>query len=298
MHNILNMVISLIFALLSSFCFALYSVPQKLCKPNVYTFSYFIGLGYFVCSLIMYFIQVGLGNTEPIFNLWLLVAGVAGSIWYFGQLTYMKAISNIGLSRASTWQKMQGPIASLSILFLFNEYNAENLVFIILSIVLMGVSALFFAVEDGKSDRKKSVAGLLLALGSAFIFASNVVVRKYLTAEGLLYTQQVYSSFFIMLTAFICASIKEKNCRFAIKIDKSSSYGLLTGAIYFVATFLMILAFDGLLGTVVSNLKQLSAIFTLIFGIFVFKEISFKQHYVRILLGFFCIILSIVCLCL
>ena len=288
-------VLGIIYAVLGALFFALYSVPQKLSKSNVYVLSYFVGVGYFLSSLFVYIIMVIAGNNEPFFNIWLLVAGIAGIVWYFGQLTYMRSINMIGLSRASTWQKLQGPIASLAILFLFSEYTADNIILIVMSIVFMAISGFFLSIHS-QNDNSKSYIGILLAFCSAFIFASNVVVRKYVTAENLIYTQQLYSSFFIMFTGFVVASIKEKNVKFAINFHKDNMMGVLAGILYFLATFLLILSFENLLGTVASTLKQLSAIFTLLFGIFLFKEISFKQHYVRILLGVGCIIVSMVLL--
>ncbi len=288
-------VLGIIYAVIGALFFALYSVPQKLTKCSVYTFSYYLGVGYFVASLFTYLIFVIFGHGEPLFDIWLLVAGVAGVVWYFGQVLYMRAINMIGLSRASTWQKLQGPIASLAILFLFSEYSVDNLVFILLSIFAMGVSGLFLSIHT-PADAKSSRVGTMLALLCAFIFASNVIIRKYVTAENLIYSQQLYSSFFIMLTALIVARAKERNFRFVVAFDRRAGLGVLAGVLYFLASFMLILSFEYLLGTVASTLKQLSAIYTLLFGIFLFKEIDFKKHYVRIILGVLCIILSIILL--
>jgi len=63
---------------------------------------------------------------------------------------------------------------------------------------------------------------------------------------------------------------------------------------FLVATLLSIFSYTMIAGGVAWSITQLNAVWTILIGIFVFKEVGFKEHWRRIVAGFVFAMIAIV----
>jgi len=168
-----------------------------------------MGLGYTIISIFM-----DIGNeifgrtTEALYNPMLLLSFFAGFLWMIGQLLFINSIDKIGMSRSNQWKNLQGPIGSILILIFFQEAISTNLIFLLLAISIIFLSAMLFTIKkDNKTEINKR--GILYAAISAIFFGTNALLRKYVTNAGFIYMQQVYSSIAVFLTALVYILIKD-----------------------------------------------------------------------------------------
>ena len=60
---------------------------------------------------------------------------------------------------------------------------------------------------------------------------------------------------------------------------------MIGGVLFFCNSSFLVLAYSYLEGCVVLMLHQLNAIWLFLLGVFVFKEIDFKKHWLRLIVG-------------
>lgn len=68
-------------------------------------------------------------------------------------------------------------------------------------------------------------------------------------------------------------------------LSKDNSLAILAGIVYYFATYFFITAYKYIQGSIAYTIVQLNTIFTIFFGICVFKELAFKNNWLRITLG-------------
>lgn len=137
-----------------------------------------------------------------------------------------------------------------------------------------------------KEDTQKSVnkKGIIYALLAALFYGINALMRKYTSDANLIYEQQVYSSIFMFLSALFYVCIKkEKNI--GRITQKDNVLAVIAGIIYYFATYFFITAYKYIQGSIAYTIVQLNTVFTIFFGIFIFRELEFKKNWVRIILG-------------
>jgi len=273
-------------AIVSSIFFSLYVIPRKLSKLAPLYFSMFMGLGFFIASVILYCFKPLLGFHETWSPaLWWSV--LAGGIWAGGFVAFVKSIDAIGLARSNQWKNLQGPIAVILSLIILGEYASTNPTFALLAGLAVFVSAVCFTVTNSHEERKANLNGIYLATLSGLAFGVVTVINKHVTTEVGVYSQQVVWSLFIFLSLFIYV-LAQKRLRKGLKevARKDAGLGLLAGLIYLGASFFMLQAYRYIPASIGFTIIQLNAIWTITIGILVFKELSFKKHYKRIILGF------------
>jgi drug/metabolite transporter (DMT)-like permease len=77
---------------------------------------------------------------------------------------------------------------------------------------------------------------------------------------------------------------------------KDNLWAIVGWCLYFWASLLSVFAYKLLPGSIVFTIVQLNAVRTVLAGVFIFKEISWKQHRKQLLLGMFFAILGVIAL--
>jgi glucose uptake protein GlcU len=128
--------------------------------------------------------------------------------------------------------------------------------------------------------------GIVYALIAALFYGISAYLGKFLTKEGTLFAQQIYQSLFVFISAAAYILIKYKTLVIDVpKTRKELLLPLLGGVLFFGNASFSVLAYCRLEGSIVMMLHQLNAIWLFLFGVFVFKEIDFKKHWLRLLIG-------------
>lgn len=281
------MALGYIFALISSIFFTAYVIPKKISKQIPINYSLFMGLGFFIVSIIMFIInKVTIYNEQEILlSPVLILSGVGGILWLIGSIFFLTAIDKIGLSRSNQWKNLQGPIGALLTLTLLSEFLETKVIYIMLAIIAILISAMLFTIKN-REEKVVDKKGIIYAILSALFFGINALIQKYVTNHGLVYAQQVYFSGMVFISALIYIAIKDRNIKILKEINRRDNLlGLLGGIIYYFASFFSTLAYKYIPGSIAFTIVQLNAIWTVIVGILIFKEINFKESWKRIITG-------------
>lgn len=287
-----------LFAIISSLFFTFYVIPKKISKQTPIKYSLFMGLGFFTISLIIYIIsKIFINNPqETLLNPILILSGIGGILWLIGSIFFLTAIDKIGLSRSNQWKNLQGPIGAILTLVFLYEFIQTKVIYIILAIIFILISAMLFTIKN-KDERIVDKKGIIYAILSALFFGTNALIQKYATNNGLVYSQQVYFSGSVFISAFVYLFVKEKNIKFLRDIkSKDNILGIIGGFIYFFASFFSTLAYKYIPGSIAFTIVQLNAVWTVLVGILIFKEIDFKKNWIRILLGIILAIIGVIML--
>lgn len=280
-------------AIVSSLFFTLYIIPKKISKQTPTKYSLFMGLGFFIISIIMYIINKILiyNPQDTLLNPILILSGIGGILWLIGSIFFLTAVDKIGLSRSNQWKNLQGPIGAVLTLMLLSEFMQTKVIYIILAVIFILISAMLFTIKN-KNEEIVDRKGIIYAILSAVFFGVNALIQKNATNNGLIYSQQVYFSGLIFISAFIYILIKEKNIKILADIkNKDNILGVIGGSVYFFASFFSTLAYKYIPGSIAFTIVQLNAVWTVLAGILMFKEIDFKKNWIRIILG---ILLSVI----
>lgn len=287
-----------LFAIISSLFFTFYVVPKKISKQTPTKYSLFMGLGFFIISIIMYIINKVLvyNPQETLLNPILILSGIGGILWLVGSIFFLTAIDKIGLSRSNQWKNLQGPIGAILTLVFLSEFIQTKVIYIILAIIFILVSAMLFTIKN-KGEKIVDKKGIIYAILSALFFGTNALIQKYATNNGLVYSQQVYFSGLVFISAFVYLLVKERNIKFLGDIkSKDNILGIIGGFIYFFASFFSTLAYKYIPGSIAFTIVQLNAVWTVLVGIIIFKEIDFKKNWLRIILGILLAIIGVIML--
>lgn len=284
-----NMVLGYALAIISSFFHTLYIIPRKISKQNPVIYIFNMSIGFMLSSFVIGGIHVIKGYTINFTNPILIYAAIAGVLSMIASICVVFAIDEIGMSKSNQWKNFQGPIGAGLILIFFGEAKNTKISFLLLAIITIFISAMLLTTkEDNQKNSNKK--GIIYALGAALFYGINALMRKYTSDANLIYEQQLYSSIFMFLSALFFVSVKkDRNIKSATK--KDNVLAMFSGVIYYFATYFFITAYKYVQGSIVYTIVQLNTVFTVLFGILIFKELDFKRDWKRIILG---IIFSII----
>ncbi|MBI5621542.1 EamA family transporter [Candidatus Falkowbacteria bacterium] len=288
--------IGYIFAVVSSLFFSLYIIPRKVSKQHPIYFSLFVGMGFFLGSLLLYLLKPLLGFDEILSPVlfWSILAGI---IWAAALVLFVKSIDLVGLVRSNQWKNLQGPIGVILSLVILIEYAVTNPFFVFLAGVAVFLSAVFFTVPTSPEHVKDKFKGISLAVVSALGFGVVTVINKFVTTEVGVYSQQVVWSLSIFFSLLIYIFSKKELLKNITIINKRDiSLGLIAGLLYLGASFFMLQAYKYIPASVGFTIIQLNGVWTILIGLFVFREVNIQEHYKRILLGFFFALIGIILL--
>jgi len=267
---------------------ALYVVPRKLSRQKPIVYALIMGGGYFSASLAGYIILKMTGFiTEPLILPFFhtILSCLNGVLWLVASVSVLISIDKIGLAKSNQWKSLQGPVGAFLILTLLSEFLVVNLVYLILAIILITLAAVMFTTRDSDSC-KPNKAGIFYALIAALFFGIYAFIKKILTDEGILFTQQIYTAIFVVVSAAIYFLIKNRNDSIDIQKSKREIFlPLMGGLLFFLNASFNILSYKFIEGSIASMLHQLNAVWLLLLGVFVFKEIDYRKYWVRLVVG-------------
>lgn len=285
-----------VLAFISSIFFSLYVIPRKLSNQPAVFFSLLMGTGFFISSVILYLFKPLLGFHEPI-NIQLLWSVLAGAIWATGFVAFVKSIDKVGLARSNQWKNLQGPVAVVLSLIILGEYAKTRPVFALLAGIAVFLSAIAFTISGSREEAKANLSGIYLATLSGVAFGLVTVINKHVTTEVGVYSQQVVWSAAIALSLLMYIASQKGMLKKLKTIDtRNLALGLGAGVLYLGASFFMLQAYRYVPASIGFTIIQLNAVWTVAVGIFLFKEIDAKKHWIRIVVGFLLAVLGILLL--
>ncbi len=285
-------------AFISSIFFSLYVIPRKLSDQPVLLFSLLTGIGFFVSSTALYLVRLMIGlHEQP--NAALLWSIPAGIVWAAAFVLLVKSIDAIGFARSNQWKNLQGPIGVLFCLIILGEYADANPVFALLAGLAVFASAAAFTISSSKTQAKLHLRGVYLAALSGLGFGVVTVINKYVTTEVGVYSQQVVWSLSIVISLLLYISL-QKGLLAKLKIidTRNVSLGLGAGLLFLGASFFMLQSYKHIPASIGFTIVQLNAVWTVVIGIFLFKEIDSRTYYKRIITGFLLALIGIALLAL
>lgn len=289
--------IGYLLAIITSICFSVYVIPKKLVKEKTTYYTMFLTFGFLITSSIMYLIFIVTGVcTEKLSLPIITILLTRGLLWFLSVYVYALAIDKIGVSRAMQYQSLKTPFGVFLTLVFLQEFLLTNFAVIIIATILTFVSAIVLTIKKAP-DKKIDKRGIVLAIFSAVLLATTNLLQKYVTNEGVVYSQHIFTALSSFFFATVYVVINEKSVKNALKIsNRSKILAIVGGIIFYFASFFQALAYKRLPASVVTIIVQLSAIWSILIGILVFREIDFKKHWIRILFGMALTIISILIL--
>jgi len=141
--------------------------------------------------------------------------------------------------------------------------------------------------------KKFENSGVYLALLSALGFGITAVIQKYVTDTVGIYTQQVAWSISITLSLATYLLVTRQLSKVLIGRQLDYYLGLFAGLVYLGASFFHLFSYKYLSASISFTLIQTNALWTILIGIFIFKEIDFKKHHLRVIMGFLFVLVGI-----
>lgn len=278
-----NVVLGYILAIASSFFHTLYIIPRKISNQKPIYYILYMSIGFMIASIAICIFQGFNKYSVDIASPLLMYAAIAGILSMIASICVVIAIDEIGMSRSNQWKNFQGPIGAGLIFFFFGESVNTKISFLVLAIIAIFMSAMLLTIKDN-TQKVVNKKGIIYALLAALFYGINALMRKYTSDANLIYEQQLYSSIFMFLSALIYIVIKREKSSGKI-IQKDNILAISAGVIYYFATYFFITAYKYIQGSIAYTIVQLNTVFTLIFGILVFKELEFKKNWGRIISG-------------
>lgn len=312
-----------ILAVIVSILFSLYILPRKFSKQKPTLYMVYVGLAFFVSAALWYFLAWCFNlrgirdGQDSLLSVWHLLSCLLGILWGVGGIFFNMAIDKCGLSRSNPWKNLQGPIASFLMLFILQEVTGwEKILFVVAGTLAIFLSAVCFSIKSNNEspvEKHNLKLGILFALMGAGLFGTNSFVAQVITKQGFLFSQNFYFALSVLITTFCIYLIKSavsvrKKAKDAQRINRNTNtvpaltfrlhlkelftpskqtlLPLAAGFLYAVAATLSVLARSLIPGSVSFSIIQLNGFWTALIGIFLFKEIQFKKHWLRICAGF------------
>jgi len=282
------MVTGVIFAVLVSVLFAVYAVPRKFSKQNAVLYTIWVGAAYFagsiaVCSVVWGF---GLREQENLLSRWHLLTALRGVVWVCGTVFFNIAIDKIGLARFNQWKNFQGPIGTLLMLAFLDEVVGAKVIWLLAGMTAMFFSAVLFTIKSDDDNNRSNISGVLFALSAAACFGITAFINKIVTNQGFIYSQLLYHSLSVVISAVIIFIIQTRKPWEILRVTRENWLPAMSGAMFLAATILSIFSYTMIAGGVSWSITQLNAVWTILIGIFIFREVSFRKHRRRIMTGF------------
>ena len=288
-----------LFGITSSIFSAIYVIPKKLSNQKPIVYALIMGGGYFSASVIGYIIlRISGFIAEPLFLPFFptVLSCLNGVLWLVASVSVLISIDKIGLAKSNQWKSLQGPVGAFLILTLLSEFLAVKLVYLFLAIILITLAAIMFSTRE-TDNKKTDKAGIIYAFIAAIFFGIYAFIKKILTDEGILFTQQIYTAIFVVISAAIFYLLKNRKVKFDIlKSKREIILPLMGGFLFFINASFNILSYNFIEGSIASMLHQLNAVWLLLLGVFVFKEIDYKKHWVRLAVGLVFSVIGVVML--
>jgi len=282
------MVLGVILALVVSIIFAVYAVPRKFSKQNAILYTMWVGLAYFIGSILLCLIVwfFGLREQEVFFSFWHLLTILRGIIWFFGIVAFNLAIDKIGLTRFNQWKNFQGPIGTILMLAFIDDIVSSKIIWLLCGMTVMFISAMLFTIKTDNDNLQSNKKGIFWAVLAAFCFGITAFINKIITTQGFIFSQLLFHSFSVVFAAATFYCIKTRKPKDLFHFSSEIKFPIISGILFLAGTILSIYSYTMIPGSISWSITQLNAIWTILIGIFIFKEVSFKKYWFRITVGF------------
>jgi len=325
------MALGFIFSIIVSILFAAYAIPRKYSKQNVILYTMWMGIAYFIGTIMGISIIWGFGIEEPedLLNPWHLLTVLRGFIWVLGMAAYNLAIDKIGITRFNQWKNIQGPVGSFLIMFIVADmFVWIKAVYLILGMIVMFISAVMFQVKSDDESRvvfatnhtnrhelliskEDTKSGIVFALFAGVCFGVTALLNSIVSSPAIVgdkftFTQLLYHSASLIIFSVIVYMIMgnkadgsltaKQRFKDILKVNKTILLPFISGIMFLAATLLTIYSYRMIDNAVAWSITQLNVFWTAIIGIFILKEVNYKQHWLRLSAGvlmaaFACILL-------
>ncbi len=275
-----------VFAIISSIFSAIYVVPKKLSKQKPITYAMLMGAGYFVASIIGFAVlRTFKYIDEPLFFPHSFIAAINGIVWTIASVSVLCSIDRIGLAKSNQWKSLQGPLGAILMMMFLSEFLTTKVIFVILAMIFITFAAIMYSTRE-KNSAPIDKLGIVYALVAALFYGISALLSKILSNEGSRFSQQVFQSLFVFISAATFALIKYKSIKIDVpNVKREIALPLAGGVLFFINWSFALMAYRYLEGSIVVMLHQLNAIWLLLLGVFIFKEIDFRKHWLRLVIG-------------
>jgi len=137
-----------------------------------------------------------------------------------------------------------------------------------------------------KPHEISGLSGILYALFAAACFGVTAFINKIVTNQGFIYSQLLYHSLSVVVSAAIIFIIQTRKPREIFCVSRENLLPAMSGAMFLVGTILSMFSYTMIAGGVAWSITQLNAVWTILIGIIIFREVSFRKHRRRIITGF------------
>ena len=327
------MFLGIIYAILCSILLSAYSIARKFTKQNAIAYTVWIGIAFFITTAIIYGVVVlaGWGVDEPLISPWHLLSLLLGMVWVFASACVSFAVDKIGLSKSTQWKNLQGPIAAILMLAFLSDVVGSKIWLVLCGFIVMFISAMLFNINKNqtKEVNKNAWQGVLLSVLGAVGFGVYAFLQKILTNNGFVLTPILYASLAVALFSLFIYVVRYRKIKDLFTINESvlvnpflskqnaigtgqnnmnvvankklslfkqMSPPIIAGVLTSAVVILNMLSFREIAGSVAFGIIQANVIWTILVGILVFREINFRQNWLRITCGFISAIGAVVLL--
>lgn len=293
--------------------FAAYILPRKLCTLNVFEYQYWLGFAVLpVCLATAIIAGAPLWGRLDLIG-WSLLCG---PIWVLGSLSYSSAVDRIGVARSTPVKNFAPAFASLYGVLLFTEYTIGDplslgmavggLLLLLAAAWVLGKASApeheraiaFSQAETPERRRIAFVHGWLFSFGAAFFYGLYAVPLKLAVARGGLdpYTSCVYLAVGVLLTGLAVYMVRMRRLVPTMPSRRDFALTQIAGAIWAPAQILGTVAMVLVAMSISWPASNLSTVFAVLWGVWVFKEVKLDAHKREVVLSLLLYVVGLILL--
>lgn len=271
-----------IFAALTILFFGSWAVPTKTLKQDPYIMAFWLTVGHFILSVLIFLLLAGKGLRSDI----LVAPFIAGILWAVGIAAGFVGIKNLGITRAlGVWIPAIIIISALWGLLFFGEakiLGTQKLFLTILSIIMLVAAALAIVFSTKSKEEKLGNIKLgILASATLALFHGSFFVPLRVIEASIFITFLPFTIGMVLTTLAILLFKRLSIFTDPISISRMVLAGLILGGGNYTA--LLTIQFLGVAQGY--PLAQLGIIVNTLWGTLVFKEVKSLQGKVLIVIG-------------
>ena len=277
------LIIGFALGILSALFFTVYILPQKLARADTTTYLWMLGVGVMVTALVPYVI---VGCPHAATGLERGAGLLCGVVWGIGTLCFAGSVDRIGLALAAPFKNTTGVVGTLVGLILLQEWKTTDPILCTIGSILIVAAAIVIGMT-GKTDApKRSAVGVAMALGAAVCYSSYLYPMKLVVARIGYWEFIPWMAAGILLTATFAVLGRPGGLRdFVSYAPRVYLFSLLGGVAWTLALICLSASMVMVDLSVAWSLAQLNTVPAVFLGILVFREIRFRDHKAKIIIG-------------
>lgn len=286
-------------ALLAMVLYSLYMVPRKRVSLSQKTFTWWMGVGILLSTLLIGMLVEGIKPVSVRQYLWIFGSGL---LWATGTVGYSGAVKYIGLSRSTPIKNTAAILATINGVVIFHEFPGDGLVSILAvmlgSLAIVVSATVLCRVEcrkdsaDYKVGRGRWMLGIVGSFWAAIAYSAYTIPMKLVYAQGVSPTAFLFymgQGCFVGM-ALIALFMKSENAPAKPVTWRSRNLAQLSGIMWAVGSLCANYAVKAIGVAVTWPLTKTTAV-SVIYGVLVLKEVDVIRHKKDLRFG---ILLSIV----